>query len=473
MQKHNKTYIYLLVCAVVFFLVSIPEILLAASHYVRQGAAGTGTGANWTNACTDFTGSCAVSSLVRGDTYYVAAGTYGSRTFNKAISGTTVITIKRATVADHGIETGWSGTYDDHVTWGFPIQFDTNYWVFDGVTAPATADIADAADWTKYGFSVDPSGASCGNNSSPINIGANYLTIKNISLPNTCGKPDVALFGVQVGYVGSSGGCSNLFISHTFAENNITDFQRNSTPLCDNNIFEYHHSRGQYTATAHGEVYALGGDKNTIRYNYYESCVGTGCIASNGPALTNFKIYGNIMNHVLPNSSSGNGAIVGAGAAGTLSGFEIYNNTIIGTGGAYGWFYTNGGSGNNIVKNNIVYGRCNTNMGGSNNVADSNTYLSCWASPNAETNRQTGSFDPFVSSLYGSPGVGNYRLKPYTAAACSSTSTLCAGTSLSSLYNLDMDGNARGTDGVWDRGAFEFQSENIPPPIKILIRPLF
>ena len=78
----------------------------ASNHYVRAGATGDGSGSDWINACPDFTGSCAVSSLVRGDTYYVAAGTYGSRTFNTAESGTLVITIKGATASDPGTDTG-------------------------------------------------------------------------------------------------------------------------------------------------------------------------------------------------------------------------------------------------------------------------------------------------------------------------------------------------------------------------------
>ena len=83
----------------------------AADHYVRAGATGNASGSDWTNACADFTGSCAVASLVRGEVYYVATGTYGSRTFNTAESGTLVITIKGATVADHGTDAGWQPSF--------------------------------------------------------------------------------------------------------------------------------------------------------------------------------------------------------------------------------------------------------------------------------------------------------------------------------------------------------------------------
>src|SRR3989338_753419 len=63
-------------------LITIEPSWAAANHYVRSGATGSGSGSDWANACADFTGSCAVASLVRGEVYYVATGTYGSRTFN-------------------------------------------------------------------------------------------------------------------------------------------------------------------------------------------------------------------------------------------------------------------------------------------------------------------------------------------------------------------------------------------------------
>ncbi|MGZ3805075.1 MAG: hypothetical protein ACXVB4_12745, partial [Pseudobdellovibrionaceae bacterium] len=38
-----------------------------------------------------------------------------------------------------------------------------------------------------------------------------------------------------------------------------------------------------------------------------------------------------------------------------------------------------------------------------------------------------------------------------------------AGTILSSPYNMDLNGNVRGADGIWDRGALEFVSNSLPP----------
>jgi parallel beta-helix repeat protein len=59
-------------------------------RYVRAGAIGNGTGSDWTNAITQLP-----ATLTRGYTYYIADGSYGSYTFDDAVSGTQVITLKK------------------------------------------------------------------------------------------------------------------------------------------------------------------------------------------------------------------------------------------------------------------------------------------------------------------------------------------------------------------------------------------
>ena len=183
--------------------------------YVRSGATGNGSGSDWTNACKDFTGSCAVSSLVRGGTYYVAAGTYGSETWNTPVSGTSVITIKRATVADHGTDTGWSSTYDSRVIWGYDQDFTTGYWVFDGVST------TDPTSPTAYGFYVNH-GSSCGSNQSVINTSATNVTFRYVAI-QMCGPSyDTAQWCWQV-----MPGANNMTISHAYCSNSVDVVQTN------------------------------------------------------------------------------------------------------------------------------------------------------------------------------------------------------------------------------------------------------
>ncbi|MEN6626348.1 MAG: hypothetical protein ABFD69_08995, partial [Candidatus Sumerlaeia bacterium] len=68
---------------------------MAADYYVRAGAGGNGS--DWANAYGSLP-----ATLQRGSTYHIAAGSYGSHQFNDAESGTAMITIKKATAADHG-----------------------------------------------------------------------------------------------------------------------------------------------------------------------------------------------------------------------------------------------------------------------------------------------------------------------------------------------------------------------------------
>jgi hypothetical protein len=104
--------------------------VIAANHYVRAGASGTGSGADWTNAYTSLP-----ATLVRGDTYYIAAGTYSGVTFKTATSGTTLITIKKATVADHGIATGWLDSYAaGQANFTSELIIESSNWVIDGQT---------------------------------------------------------------------------------------------------------------------------------------------------------------------------------------------------------------------------------------------------------------------------------------------------------------------------------------------------
>jgi hypothetical protein len=97
----------------------------AANHYVRQGA--TGNGSDWSNAYSNLP-----AVLVRGDTYYIADGSYGSYSFDDA--GSALITIKKATVTDHGTETGWNDSYGDGQAAWSGFNFSRRYYEINGQT---------------------------------------------------------------------------------------------------------------------------------------------------------------------------------------------------------------------------------------------------------------------------------------------------------------------------------------------------
>ena len=147
---------------------------IAKNNYVRAGATGANNGSDWTNAYASLP-----ATLVRGDTYYIADGSYAGRTFSTPVSGTTPIIVKKATLADHGIATGWSDTYGDGqaaFTSGF--VFTSSYWTFDGQTGGGAVN-----SWVQnFGFKITETGDS----SAIIKVGqggtANNITIRHVDL---------------------------------------------------------------------------------------------------------------------------------------------------------------------------------------------------------------------------------------------------------------------------------------------------
>lgn len=86
----------------------------ATNYYVRSGATGTNTGADWTNAWSD-TGRINYAALRPGDTVYLAAGTYGPLSIQATGTSGSPITFLRASSANHGTATGWSTSLDGRV----------------------------------------------------------------------------------------------------------------------------------------------------------------------------------------------------------------------------------------------------------------------------------------------------------------------------------------------------------------------
>jgi hypothetical protein len=97
--------------------------------YALPGGSGRRDGSDWANALSGLP-----TSLVRDRVYWIGDGSYGTarRTFNTAESGSKGITIRKATAAEHGTETGWSATYGDgQATFG-QLVFSTDRYTLDG-----------------------------------------------------------------------------------------------------------------------------------------------------------------------------------------------------------------------------------------------------------------------------------------------------------------------------------------------------
>lgn len=451
------------------FITLLPAMLLlcvlsaeAADHHVRAGATGSATGNDWTNAYPTLP-----SNLTRGDTYYIATGTYPGRTFNTPASGTSVITIKGATVAEHGSGIGWSPSLSvdtrdggSQAVWTGTFWFSTSYWVFDGavhgtLTTAAPWNFTKSAYGFKIGTTITPPGSRV------FNIYNTSMTITDITLSN--------IVATSANATGSGGSCpgqtyfiatndstqsvNNLHMSYLYADNfENTIWGTSPGPTHAGWIFERSISyRGYSDANCHGE------DLNNnyanilnwaIRYNWFEArSSGTATITAglNGRVGT-YYIYGN----VFKDQQAGNGVIACVWGGGTV---YIYNNSFINSPLSSGGPWLGGDAVRCTLageaKNNVLYNMHATVGNGVTLTLDSNAFFST-TSP-IGTNQYNTTGNPFTNLT-----AFDARLLPSVA------STMMAGATITNTagqtFNVDILGNTRGGDGKWDRGAIEFSS---------------
>ena len=151
----------LVICVLGFWLGmrSVQESSHTGCLVLTPSGTGDRSGSDWSNAARAFP-----SRLTPGNTYYLAAGDYSATAgyVFKNPDPAAMITIKKATQADHCVAAGWNKeTMGDPVArWNFQdpptpiLEFDTGGFTFDGVTGDGTA-----ASGT-YGFyfrAIDPS----------------------------------------------------------------------------------------------------------------------------------------------------------------------------------------------------------------------------------------------------------------------------------------------------------------------------
>lgn len=423
---------------------------LAANKYVRPGAGGTASGDDWTNAYASIPGT-----LNRGDTYYLADGTYGSYTFDDGPSSTTLITFKKATVADHGTATGWSDAYGDGVSTFTSWNFTTDYWLVDGQVG--------GGQFSKTGHGIEVTTSppsSCGDNGNIVSLGngVDHVTIRHAAIH--AGSNNYPINGVK----GVAGSNSDLTFQYVAVYNLFGPaFHMRAW----SNILIEHSYMGQVRSTGAGDAFCSDWhaegissiDTNNavvIRFTTWDQISGTAVWAGvNVGSSTNWEIYGNVIaRSVTPIYYY----FEGGSNQQTMTGLKFYNNTIVaGSGASQGGVVIQSGSGNSCLNNlfysndanafyysncthNYTYASSNIRTDGCTPACDMDDQL-----VDGEANGQNTNSNPFVS-YNADPLVADYDLVGATNA----------GSSLLSPYNTDPDGITRGSDGTFDRGAFEF-----------------
>ena len=392
--------------------------------YVRSGANGSNNGSSWTDAYTALP-----KTLQRGATYYIADGTYGPYIFNDAESGTKLITIKKATIADHGSATGWLNSYGDGQAYFVGAQdrvlnFTTGYWTFDGNGAIGT-----------YGFKAS---TLVGDPSPPP--GYRVVSV-GVSIPNVLNNitiRSIEIDGRDVPFVDGFGlNKVNNFLLSNYEVHHLEDDAVEGCHPCTNSIIEYgyhHDSHGGPSGVSRPDAYDIYQFSNfTWRYNYivHHSQM---LFFSSSKLVGRADVYGN----VFVNTNGGTGSkCINARSTVVMGPLYIYNNTCAGTNDGFVFSSLHTG----VAKNNLFYNISRTfTFGG---LAHSHNWYFNTPIINEPT-KQTGVGSPFVSF------PTNLRLK---------AATLSGDTGIGAAYRIDDLNDAgitRGADGVWDRGAFEY-----------------
>jgi hypothetical protein len=411
-------------------------------RYVRAGATGNGTGVDWNNAY-----GALPTTLVRGAVYFIADGSYPGYTFNTATSGTTLITVKKAIESDHGTSAGWSSAYGDgQAAFTSGLDFTTSYWLIDGQTGGG----AENAWLGNFGFKVTETGDSnaiLNFSSSGSNVTVRHVDLQGKgSVSNSGGSwsnDAVAIYGasnVTLSYfhMKGIGRCpffispANLTVEHGWVES-------------------YNGSSAVHSEVASIWAFSRSVGNVTFRYNLFTDIQSTGGLMWDNSSNTSavLSVYGNVF--YKPSGATwgeANGLIGGwtGGGGEQCHNIKVYNNTFINVDQEILSTLPNIASGNEAF-NNIFYNSQAPSFSKFSSH-DYNLFINS-GTTQGEANGKTATASPFVNIT-----ARDFRLTAATAA----------GKAFASPFNVDPYLIARGSDGLYDRGAFEFGGVAVTPP---------
>ncbi len=463
---------------------AVPGTSRAACHVITHTGGGTNSGADWNNPCNGFSGNCAGSAMKRGDVYYVAGGAGGSYT-NSAnapvlrvttpVSGTALITIKAATIADHCTATGYvqanvavdgGAGQADFVTAGNGVfEAATSYVVFDGNFSASDTSSA----WGNPGHAC--AGTQCGILSnqrvvSPVSasslstygvyIDANVTNVTVRSIEFAGAWSTAGNLGIGTDFIRTPSGGSGMLFTHNYLHDSSQAYFQiygsNGTVISYNYMYKnYSHVT---SPAVHGSCVEMSGNTNlSFAFNAVQDSQGTACVSELSSGLTSSSgvmVYGNLFWMTIgnPNGLAGgyDNGIVSCTNGQLCTGWKVYNNTIVNESISTNNSLNGGnpvGSGSSIaVYNNLFY-----NSAGANNqcthwtgscVYDYNSYY-------GTTQNTPGAHDVTApANLFVNLAVSNFHL----------TTDQSAWYSLGSPFNMDMDGVGRNSS----RGAFQYVS---------------
>lgn len=442
-------------------LLSTSDMCFAANKYIRAGATGSNSGADWTNAYPSF------ASVVwtRGNTYYVAGGTYSENiTIPTAESGVSWIIIKKANAADNSGAPGWDASFaTTQAVINGTIYIHYGYFKIEGVTGSGASGhgikFATASDGVNiiafYG----------GYTTSPREV--HHVEVQGPGY----GYPTKGTMGIYWNSsVTNSKGLwiSNCFL-HGLTTNPITIGTLVGTSYSDYGALienNYISDSGSTNALVHGQGIQIYSSKGAayfiIRNNTFKNILGSSNIAYLGITNASYKhqrIYNNVFFTTDKNTYHSSPSVIWTDNTSNTSSdyFFIYNNTFYNISLAQIRIYSTAATTTVEAINNLwVNSNFSAGHAGLTAVSNNSYYNNTGTGiPTREINQITESADPFTNSA----GY-DFQLK-YT------TNAKDHGMDLSSIFSTDILGNPRGRGYGWDIGAYEYDKPEPPLYLKI------
>lgn len=453
--KKTMAYVFYML----FLFVIFSSSAFAANVCVGPSATGDGTGNDWNNQA-----AWSSITLARGNTYFLADGTYGSKQLSTPVSGSNYIYIKKARILSHGPATGWQNSFGDGVA-----QFDTatvtvttGYWDINGVSGGGQGS------WTAGHGIAFSSAAGKSIDFITISSGVGNLFFRHLAFTQV-GNTTTSVARANAFY--NAGDLNSTTIEYCYINNigGLPWFFRGGT----GNIIQYNYTGdicGMSVAdpNQHCEALVLHNMSDVhFRYNYIGKCPSSGgFVKNNTNESSDVRIYGNVFTNGFPINCN----------SGPCTNWRIANNTFHSfSGGPWGG---DGAKTGWITYNNLLYNSSSFSAVGSHawlsrvsggqckSGADVTSNVTVLYPTNCDKFPETT--DPFVDSSGSTPEA--FQLKaPISGYSGYDICSLDACTG-EKKYNIDLFGFMRGANGTWSPGAFEFAG-GLPSPKSLRVVP--
>ena len=411
-----------------------PTPAYEATYCVRPPGTvyGKADGSTWTDALSGIP-----DELERGARYLIASGDYRSAAhttleFDDAPDGDRYIGVEKATSQDHGSEEGWSASLAEGPARLDPFAIITSHYVFDGKTGSGASG---------HGFVLQVTDCAAANAYTvafPWNSESTHVVLRHMELGH-CG--DQGYDGPSHDSIYSTRPLSDIWVERCY----LHDANRThmvmvgwSNVVVDGCTFARNGNQQESHTIAANDVNGL-----TLRGNVFEDSPSVFVVLR---GTSNAAIHSNLF---LLTYSEGRGVYAAVDGPENNHDVVVYGNTF------YKLFGLNSGirfqeDSTGIEVFNNLWAGCRTNQIMLTGEHDYNAFFDNWRVEGGsynlderieEDHAQVITQDPFVDGA-----AWDLRLAAPTEP----------GRTLPAPYDEDLLGQARGEDGTWDRGAYEY-----------------